>query len=241
MGLLPLQDPAAAADELRYIVTELGMCGAMIPGSGYRGALGDREYWPIYRAADELGCALAVHGGSYAGLGLDAMGIFAGAHALGHPYAVLNAFTSLTFNGVFDTFGNTRFGFLEAGVGWLLMALERFDGSHRAFVPFDPDGAYLRLRAGEDVSEHLIARLRGGQIFVGVEGEEAQLGYAVKTIGREPFVFSSDFPHEVNPAICAHEIEELLEHPDLDHEDKEAILHRNAERLYGLVPAPAYA
>lgn len=237
MALIPLQDPAAAADELRYAVRELGMCGAMLPATGFRGSLGDREYWPIYRAADELRCVLAVHGGSFAGLGLDAMGIFAGAHALGHPYGVLNIFAALTFNGVFDAFPNARFGFLEAGVGWLLMALERFDGSYKAFVPFDPDNEYLKLKRGESVSERLIGHLRAGRIFCGVEGEEPLLPYAVKHIGREPWVFSSDFPHEVNPEICRHEIDELLEHAELDEADKAAILHGNAERLYGLTAA----
>jgi predicted TIM-barrel fold metal-dependent hydrolase len=242
MGLVSLQDPAAAAAELRHIVNDLGMCGAMLPAAGYKGSLGDQEYWPLYRAADELGCTLAVHGGSYAGLGLDGMSFFAAAHSLGHPYGILNAFTSMTFCGVFDAFPNVRFGFLEAGVGWLMMALERFDGSYKAFTPWDdPDGRQLRLRKGESVSEHLMEALRGGRIFVGVEGEEPLLSYAVKHIGRQPFVFSSDFPHEVNTDICRHEIEEILEHPELDDEDKEAILHGNAERFYGLTPAHALA
>lgn len=242
MGLVPLQDPAAAAAELRHIVKDLGMCGAMLPAAGYKGSLGDKVYWPLYQAADELGCTIAVHGGSYAGLGLDHMSFFAAAHSLGHPYGILNAFTAMTFCGVFDAFPNVRFGFLEAGVGWLLMALERYDGSYKAFRPHDdPDGAQLRLRAGESVSEHLMEALRAGRIFVGVEGEEPMLPYAVKQIGRTPFLFSSDFPHEVNVDVCRHEIEEILEHPELDVDDKEAILHGNAECFYGLNPAHAPA
>ena len=70
MALIPLQDPADAAAELRYAVQELGMLGAMLPVSGLNGNLGDPHFRPIYEAAEELGCVIAIHGGSYHGLGL---------------------------------------------------------------------------------------------------------------------------------------------------------------------------
>ncbi|MFI5267677.1 MAG: amidohydrolase family protein [Chloroflexota bacterium] len=51
-------------------------------------------------------------------------------------------------------------------------------------------------------------------------------------------MYSSDFPHEVNNDTCKEEIEELLENPGLSQADKEAVMHGNAERFYGLkVPA----
>lgn len=234
MGLVPLQDPQAAAVELRRCVNELGMCGVMLPVAGFKGTLGDKDYWPLYEAANEVGCALAVHGGTYHGYGLDYMGTFASAHALGHPFGVATQFSAMTFNGIFDRFPKARFGFMEAGVGWLLMALERFDGSYKAFRPYDPDRELLQLRDGEDPSDHLIEVMRNGQVFIGVEGDEPGLAFAVKQVGHHPFVFSSDYPHEVNSAICRHEIEELLENPDLDAAAKEGILSGNGERLYGL-------
>ena len=40
-------------------------------------------------------------------------------------------------------------------------------------------------------------------------------------VGAEAFVFSSDFPHEVNNDICKHEIEELLEAEALTQAEKE--------------------
>ena len=60
MGLIPLQEPSAAVEELRRIVKELGMCGAMLPSTGIQANLGDPRYWPIYEDADRLGCALGV-------------------------------------------------------------------------------------------------------------------------------------------------------------------------------------
>lgn len=240
MALIPLQDPDAAVAELRRAVLELGMCGAVLTPSGINGLLGDLQYRPIFEAANELSCVIAIHGGSYAGLGgLDLMNTLAGAHALGHPLTNLIQFTSLTLNGTFDDYANVRFAFLEGGAAWILFALERLDGSYRSFVPYNFDGDLLKLRDGETVRDRLLGHLRGGRIFVGVEGDEAELAHCVKTIGVQPFVFSSDFPHEVNLEICRHEIEEVLENAELNESDKAAILYGNSQRLYALESVPA--
>jgi predicted TIM-barrel fold metal-dependent hydrolase len=49
-------------------------------------------------------------------------------------------------------------------------------------------------------------------------------------------MFSSDFPHEVNNDYCKREIAEIVENVYLTDDDKHAVLHRNAERFYGLKP-----
>jgi len=67
------------------------------------------------------------------------------------------------------------------------------------------------------------------------------LAQAVKAVGAEPFVFSSDFPHEVNADSCREEVDELLANNALTEQDLEAILSRNAERLYGLASSEAGA
>ncbi len=51
-------------------------------------------------------------------------------------------------------------------------------------------------------------------------------------MGNSPFIYSSDFPHEVNNEFCKKEIQEVLECEEITAEDKEAVLHRNAERFY---------
>ena len=71
-------------------------------------------------------------------------------------------------------------------------------------------------------------------MFIGCEGEEPAIGYAVKVVGNEPFFFSSDFPHEVNIEMCQHELKEVVENPELSDEDKQAILHRNSAAFYKL-------
>ena len=56
----------------------------------------------------------------------------------------------------------------------------------------------------------------------------------MKELGAQAFVYSSDFPHEVNSELCKREIEELWQSDELTQADKEAILFGNAERFYGL-------
>ena len=54
----------------------------------------------------------------------------------------------------------------------------------------------------------------------------------INRVGNEPFIFSSDFPHEVNNDICKEEIGEVIESNELTEDDKAAIFYRNAERFY---------
>ncbi len=238
IGLIPWQEPEAAIEELNRLVKELGMVGAMIPSNGLALPAGAKEFWPVYAEAERLGCALAVHGGNHGNLGFNYLNVFAPAHAMGHSAGIMNCFASILYNGIYDKFPGIRIGFLEAGVAWILHLMERFDGSTAAFQPYDLRGQLFQRRSGEKVSDYIIRQAKAGRIFIGCEGEEPILPYAVKVIGNEPWVYSSDFPHEVNNETCKHDIEEILEFDELSEADKDAILGRNAERFYAAgVPA----
>jgi uncharacterized protein len=116
------------------------------------------------------------------------------------------------------------------------MALERFDRSHETHRQWDPRGELLGPQPEEKVSEYVLRHVRAGRIFVGCEGSEPALGYAVQQVGSEPWLYSSDFPHEVNNEFCRAEIEEILENPALGAAARAAILAGNAERFYAVRP-----
>jgi len=234
MALIPLQEPAAAIEELRYAVNDLGMCGAMLPSTGLSEPLGAKQFWPVYAEAERLGCALAIHGGCHGDIGLDHLNVHAGVHALGHPFGILVSFASIVFNGVLDRYPSVRIGFLEAGAAWLLMAMERFHSSYSTHIADDPRHELLQLGVREKVSDYIARHIADGRIYVGVEGDEQFLAPAIQAVGNSPFFYSSDFPHEVNNDTCKEEIEELLENEALSSADKEAILLKNAERFYRL-------
>ena len=237
VALIPMQEPDAAVEELRRAVNDLGMCGAMLPSTGLMTHLGAKAYWPVYEEAERLGVPLAVHGGAHHDLGMNTMNVFAATHAIGHPVGIMIGLAGMLFNGVFERFPNLKVGFLEGGVAWFLMALERFNGSYGAFTPFDPRGELLALPEGTNLRDHLISLCRQGRVRVGVEGDEPALSYAVHAVGPEAFIFSSDFPHEVNLGSIRHEIEELIEIDELSPEEKESILWKNSMEFYNLTPA----
>ncbi len=234
MALLPIQEPEAAVEELRRAVTELGMLGAMLPSSTFAGHVGAKQFWPIYAEADRLGCCIGVHGGCHEGFQLDDMNVYAPVHALGHPFGQMVSFAGVVFNGLPDKYPNVRWAFLEGGVSWLLVALERFDRSWETHVAYDPRGELIPLRAGERVSDYVRRHIKEGRLYVGCEGEEPDLAHAIRSVGAEPFMFSSDYPHEVNAEMCKHELAELMENEQLTEADKAAVLHGNAERFYRL-------
>ena len=235
MGLIPYQEPNKAVDELRRIVQELGMCGAMLPSTGANVShLGSEQFWPIYEEAQRLGCALGVHGGSHEGMQMDDMSPYAPVNALGHPFGQMINFAGIIFNGIFDKFPGVRIGFLEAGCSWLLTCMERFTKSWASHVQFDPRGRFLKLRDGETIGDYIIRHINEGRIFIGIEGNELTIGDAVRLVGNKPFIFSSDYPHEVDAKTCRSELDELREYPGLTSEDKDALLFSNSARFYRL-------
>ncbi len=240
MALIPMQDPEAAAEELRRAVTELGFCGAMLASTGLPEHYGAKQYWPVWEEANRLGCALGIHGGAHSGMGFDHMNNYTPVGAMGHPMALLIQFAGILFNGILDRYPNVKWGFMEGGVAWLLVALERFDRAHETHIQWNPRGE-LSPPPDVVVSDYIREHVKAGRLYCGCEGDEPGIVLASRSVGSEMFVFSSDFPHEVNNDICKHEIEELLECDELTQQDKENIMHTNAERFYGLSPAAAKA
>ena len=237
LALLPqaVLNPNSAAEELRRAVTKLGMRGAVMPSNSLHAPpLGTPNYSPVYEVANELGCCVAIHGGVHGSMGMDGLDPYAAVHAIGHPLGQMISLASIVFNGVLERFPNVRFGFLEGGVAWFLFCLERFDRSYDTHVMRDLRGSYLKLSPSEKVSDYIVRHVKARRIFVGCEGGEPLLATAVKMVGHEPFMYSTDFPHEVNATTCDKQLTELIENHDLSDADKNVILHSNAVEFYRL-------
>jgi predicted TIM-barrel fold metal-dependent hydrolase len=158
---------------------------------------------------------------------------------LGHPFGIMTSFASLLFNGIFDRCPNVRFAFMESGVAWVDLVIERLSGSSGAFKPWNLSSEHFQLTGGK-LRNYIIDLFRSGRAYVGIEGDEHGLINGIRTIGAQAMVFSSDFPHEVNAETCLHEVEELLENDGVSDDDKHAILYENSLRLYKLeVPVHA--
>ncbi|HEY7871038.1 MAG TPA: amidohydrolase family protein, partial [Methylomirabilota bacterium] len=119
VALLPVQDPDAAARELRRAVTELGLVGAMLAADGSH-LLGDARFLPVYEEADRLDVMLGVHasGSHLGGGGLELFPRFIQAHTCSHAFGQMRQLTSIIFEGIPERFPRLRIAFLEAGCGW---------------------------------------------------------------------------------------------------------------------------
>ena len=76
--------------------------------------------------------------------------------------------------------------------------------------------------------------IKDGRLYLGIETEELTMPFAIKTVGNKPFLYSSDFPHEVTHESCKHDLGELMESGEISDDDKAALLWRNAETFYKL-------
>jgi predicted TIM-barrel fold metal-dependent hydrolase len=121
-------------------------------------------------------------------------------------------------DGVLDEFPGLRVGFLEGGTAWIPMVIDRLERELE----------YGGLRVKRKPEDYF----KSGTVFVGCEGNEKALAYAVDRLGPKPFMFASDFPHEISLDNCMEEIDEIMERKDLKEEHKEAILGDNARRFY---------
>src|SRR5204863_4304223 len=128
VALLPLQDPEAAAKELRRAVRELGAVGAMLAADGSH-VLGDARFAPIYEEAEKLDVMLGVHasGSHLGGGGLELFPAFIQTHTCSHAFGQMRQLTSLVLEGVPERFPKLRLAFLEAGCGWAPYWIERMD------------------------------------------------------------------------------------------------------------------
>ena len=101
-ALLPMQDPEAAARELKRAVTTLGFVGGYLSSNVKGHYLDAEEFAPIFAAATELGVPLFVHPSNPPGR--ERMGKYELAVVAGYLFdTTLNIF-HMIFGGLFDRF-----------------------------------------------------------------------------------------------------------------------------------------
>ncbi len=224
VGVLPMRAPEEAAAELRRAVNELGLKGFEILPTGLPIALGETYYDPIYKAAEEEGVVLGVHGtrNTSRELGASTLSTFAEVHSYAFTAGILLQFTSMVCQGITERFPKLKIAFLEIGATWLPYYMDRLD-EH-----WEKRGAHempLLKRKPSDV-------VRESNLYFSLESGESQLAATVDYMGSDHFVYASDIPHWDNefPENLRH----LRNHPDLSDEVKEKILRKNAQRLFDL-------
>ena len=137
VAVLPLQDPSAAVEEMRRCVTGLGMHGVTIaphlpaphpdapehfPTIRVPKPLSHPDFHRLYAECERLDVAIGIHGApgvQLAGGIADQLDTFTLVHVFANRSMQQMALARLIFDGVLEAFPRLRFGFLEAGAGWL--------------------------------------------------------------------------------------------------------------------------
>jgi predicted TIM-barrel fold metal-dependent hydrolase len=224
VGVLPMRDPKAAAEELRRAVTKNGLIAFEVLTTGLPLALGDPYYDPIYKAAEETGAAICVHGTRHWAheVGAGILRSFSEVHTYAFPAGIMLHFTSVLANGLPLRFPKLRMAFLEVGATWLPYYLDRIDEhwEKRGQV----DMPLLREKPSEV--------FKSSNINVSIEAGETMLKETINMVGVQHLMYATDIPHWDS------EFPENLKHlradPRLDEQTKRKILYDNAKAFYRL-------
>jgi Predicted metal-dependent hydrolase of the TIM-barrel fold len=221
VALVSLHRPEDARQELLRSVRELKMQAVMVRPNPLNGrTLGNKDFAPFWELCDDLDVAVGIHEGSHARVpqtGADRFDTHMAIHACCHPMEQMMAFVALFEGGVFQRHPKLRFGFLEAGCGWLPYLLWRLEGEFKLWSYQVPEV--------HDTPRTCFQR----QCYITGEASEPYLPSLIDSIGADHLLFASDYPHPDHG--FGTEIEELLEAP-LPDETKKKILWNNAVRFY---------
>ena len=217
LATVPLQDPAAAADELRVAVRDLGLRGAMVDPNALGRPLGDVAFDPFWKAAADLDAPVVLHP-----FLLEAVERF-GRHYLhnlvGYPLETTLAAASLILGGTLDRFPELAVVLVHGG-GFLPYHIGRFDRAHRTRPEARVDDAglpshYLRCFLYDTL----------------VQRPDA-LRYLVQLVGHDRVMLGSDHPFWLGDPDPLRVVREA----GLDGATEAAILGENAARIFHLDP-----
>jgi len=231
VALLPIQDVDEATKELRRSVRELGMVAGLMPAVTFnRKPFGAAEYHPLFREAEQLGCALAIHGSPQVGLGLEIFERHIEAHVLTHPLPVAIHFISIVFSGILEMFPKLRLAFLEAGCGWVPFLSERMDYEMERLGP----SFETRPASAPPIHKLPSHYITAGNIYVSCEANEKSIPWVAEFLGGDYIIYPTDFPHSLTFDLFVNEVREFLNRKDLPPELSRKILWDNPRRLYSI-------
>ncbi len=217
LGTVPLQDTDFAIKEMERCVKELQLPGLEI-GSNINGKnLSSKDFFPFYKAAEQLGCAIFVH--PWEMMGEQQMQQYWLPWLVGMPAETSRAICSMIFGGVFENFPNLRVAFAHGG------------GS----FPF----TLGRIKHGFEVRPDLVAvdntvnpEDYAGKFWVdSLVHDKKAMEFLIDVIGDDKICLGSDYPFPLGE----HHPGKLIEKMKLDKKTTKKLLYKNAEEWLGTV------
>lgn len=215
---LPMQDPAAAAQELTRAVQDLGLKGALVNGHTHGVYYDGREYDAFWETVQKLDVPFYLHPfdayempHAYTGhpelMGATwGWGVETGTHAL-----------RMLFGGVFDRCPDVKLILGHMGEG-LPFQRWRYDSRFAVYT----HGVTLKRKPSEYIGSNILITTSG------VCSAPTLMG-AIGEMGAEAVLFSVDYPYESTELAA-----DFIEAAPMDDKTRELVCYGNAARLFKL-------
>ncbi len=215
MATVPLQEPEAAAVELRRAVVDLGLRGALIGTTMEEVPLDDHRFDPFFDTAAELGVPLVLHP-YYVGLKPQFQDFYM-TNLIGNPLETAVAATRLILSGCLDRHPDVTVVLVHAG-GFMPYQSGRLDHGFRVRAETSaaidtPPSSYLR-RFYYDTITHAGVPLK----------------FLVELVGSDRVVLGTDIPFDMADTRFSRYLNDFIP----DDQARQAVDGGNAVRLFGL-------
>ena len=227
---LPMNNPAAAVEEARRAVTELGAAGCLMYTNVLGRPLSEPEFFPVFEALAELDRPIWLHpirGPEHADYATENRSEHEIWFTFGWPYETAAAMARIVFAGIFDKLPNIKI--VTHHLGGLVPYLEGkiFMGFRQAAEgDFDANPVAAEAGLKRPMSDYY-------RMFYGdtaVNGIDKALECGMAFFGADHCLFASDAPFD--PLGGEHLIRESMRLIDgLDEITREKIYSGNARRL----------
>ena len=187
--VVPYEDGEASRAEIRLRAGDSRFAQVFLL-SRMGEAAGRRRYWPIYEAAVEAGLPVGIHVFGYSGWPMTASGwpSFYIEEMTEHAVSAQSMVTSFIMEGVFERYPDLKIVLVESGFGWLPALGWRLDKNWKRLKDEVP---HLKKAPSEYIREHFWVTTQPME-----EAENTDhVVDAMKWIGFDRIMFSSDYPH----------------------------------------------
>jgi len=232
-GLLPINDPKGAAEEL-YHLKENGLKQAMLLAAQMETPLWDRSWDPLWEAGHDTGVALGFHlsGGVRSAVNsgplADDLGN-RGVRVAAVPMQMDEALASVVFSGALERYPKLKIVLAETGIGWIPYFLERMDDTYRRFKyspeqwKKDEGDKKLPLKPSEYFKRQVWATFQIDPVGLRL----------LDVMGEDRAMWASDYPHgDSTWPNSQSAIEEQFR--GIPEATRRKVLSDNARTLYGL-------
>ena len=193
-GLIPIDEPKAAADEVRYL-KQIGLRTGMLLAARVELPLWDAAWESLWQAAGETGIPIGFHLGG----GLRTT-VYGGPHATDAgnmgvrvscaPLQMDEPLAAVIFSGALERYPSLKIVLAETGIGWLPYMLERMDDTYRKFLDA---GEYWRKHGGLQLTMPPSAYFRR-QVWATFQTDHVG-SRLLDLLGDQRVMWASDYPH----------------------------------------------